>query len=104
MLGLATWQKHSMDDSIIKKIYSAERVDEDDSDSDDEGKQVDGNKLLDDANKDADTEALEDKKLQDAIIERERFSYSFKRFYYLYRFDSPLCCCCRAKVKRQDWL
>lgn len=36
MLGLATWQKHSMDDSIIKKIYSAERVEHEDSDSDDD--------------------------------------------------------------------
>lgn len=39
-----------------------------------------------------------------AIIERERFSYSFFRFYYLMRFDNVICCCCRARPTRQDWL
>lgn len=37
MLMLAGFQKHSLDDSIIKKIYSAERVKGEDDD--DEGRQ-----------------------------------------------------------------
>ena len=37
MLMLAGFQKHSLDDSIIKKIYSAERVKGEDDE--DEGRQ-----------------------------------------------------------------
>ena len=109
MLMLAGWQKHSMDDSIIKKIYSAERIeDEDDSDDDEEHKKddstIDNTALIANTNKNEDHEEEDEKELHSAILERERFKYSYLRAWYLQRFTSPICCCCRTKPKRQDWL
>lgn len=105
MLMLAGWQKHSMDDSIIKKIYSAERIeDEDDSDDDEEHKKddstIDNTALIANTNKNEDHEEEDEKELHSAILERERFKYSYLRAWYLQRFTSPICCCCRTKPKR----
>jgi len=106
MLMLAGWQKHSMDDSIIKKIYSAERVHvDDDPDSDDEEEKkkestIDANALMDGADKDPEAGEDGNKELTEAILERERFKYSYKRSWIIQRFTSPLCCCCRVKPTR----
>ena len=105
VLILAGWQKHSMDDSIIKKIYSAERIDHDDcSDDEEEHKKddspIDNTALISNTDKGEDHEEDDAKELHSAILERERFKYSYWRSWYLQRFMNPICCCCRAKPKR----
>lgn len=63
------------------------------------------NELINKADKEAiEQDKADNKQLQQAILERERFSYSYWRSQWLNRLSSPLCCCCRSKPTRQDWL
>jgi len=43
-------------------------------------------------------------KIKREIESRETFSYSYGRFWLLWRFDKKICCCCRPKKKREDFL
>lgn len=88
ILFLATFQKHSLDKSFIKKLYSAnpESV-EDDTDA--SAKHYNADK---------------DMRLKKAITDRTVFSYPFWRSYCYQKFGSRWCCCCRVKPRRDDWL
>ena len=43
-------------------------------------------------------------RLNEAIVDRKIFTYKYWRGWVLRHFGSRLCCCCRVKSKREDWL
>lgn len=89
-LAIAQMQGFSLANSLIKKLYSVNEVnDEFDSQSD----------LLRQLEPDDDRE-----KVKKEIESRSTFSYKYNRFWYQWRFDHKYCCCCRARKKRDDFL
>jgi len=42
--------------------------------------------------------------MNNAILERQVFSYKYMRLWLVKWFGSALCCCCRVKTRREDWL
>ena len=46
----------------------------------------------------------EQKRVREEIESRQTFSYQYKRFWVLMRFDKKCFCCCRPKRTREDFL
>lgn len=88
-LMIGSFQKHSIDNSMIKKLYSAnpDKTNED--------------KLMDTIGLFEDQKSV---RLKKAITDRHIFSYKFSRWWVVRHFSSPFCCCCRAKRSRDDFL
>ena len=85
VLVIGRMQGFSLTNSLIKKLYSAK----DPNASDDEQKM----------------DPIDDKEtIRREIESRETFSYSYWRFWYLFRFDKKCCLCCRPKKTRRDIL
>jgi len=74
---------------MIKKLYSADRL----TDDEDDGKKKDG-----------EFTKTNNEKLGDALTERKVFSYNYSRLWCLTNFGNPCFCCCRARSKRRDFL
>ena len=43
-------------------------------------------------------------KVKEEIEKRETFTYKYRRFWCLWRFDKSICLCCRPKKERGDFL
>lgn len=91
-LALGAFQRHSLDKSMIKKLYSAQNKNVDD-DSETSHKKVAAMFAKD-----------KEVRLKSAVTERRVFSYPYWRGFYMKNFGSRLCCCCRARERRDDWL
>ena len=69
---------------MIKKLYT---IDKDNPDEVDKGKGK-----------------SKSEKMESAMTNRSVFSYKYFRLGFLKYFEHKLCCCCKAKSKRHDFL
>ena len=83
---LGAYQKHQLEKSQIKKLYSAN--------PDKPHEDVALSMFKED----------KDQRMKKAIMERETFSYPYWRVFCLSKFGSRWCLCCRIKKKRDDFL
>ena len=88
-------QSFSLKNSLIKKLYSAQEADPDQESGDDS---IDN--FLHKESENTNTK----ERMKKEIEHRSTFSYSYGRFWLLWRFDKSICCCCRVKKKREDFL
>ena len=92
--ALAEFQKHSLHNSMVKKLYSQDREeDADDPDESKKDKEIGSMQIFNKSKPDI---------LNDAITKRSIFTYQYARSWYLKNFDRQWLCCLRSKAKRQD--
>ena len=95
VLILSGFQSHSLQDSLAKRLYSAEkekRLEEEDDNFGLMSYQEDPSEI-DDATR-----------LNDAILNREKFKYGYWKFWRFDYASSRCFCCCRKKAGRQEFL
>ena len=88
---IAEFQGFSLDNSMIKKLYSADRDEEETN-----------TKTLSDSNERPRGKKVN--RLEESITQRATFSYKYTRLWCILHFGGPWCCCCRVKNKRRDFL
>ena len=95
VLLLSGFQSHSLADSLIKRLYSAEKEKKEEEPDDNFG-------LL---AYQADPEEKDDAtRLNDAILDREKFKYGYMKFFWFDYASSKFLLCCRKKAGRAEWL
>jgi hypothetical protein len=92
---LGTFQKSSLQNSMIKKLYSAEQQEEE---KENDTPQPSLLRQI------TDTDREPKEKLANNISSRRIISQSYWRGFQLRHFSSALCCCCRVKPGRDDFL
>ena len=106
---LSSFQRFSIDNSMIKKLYTADDSDDGGDEDSNKDKKVQDKEIKDENDEPALLKAGEAGKdrteeLCEEVSNRRVFSYSTSRWYFMHRMSSPICCCCRPRNKRNDIL